>query len=1099
MFRSIRPLLVPTALCLFLPTVPGPLAAADDAVGPTASDLAGLAFRSIGPALTSGRISDIAVDPTEPNRWVVGVASGNVWQTENRGLVWDPIFDSEGSYSIGAVTIDPHDPDTIWVGTGENNAQRSVAWGDGLYRSRDRGASWTRVGLERSEHIAKIVVDPRDPDVVWVAAQGPLWSAGGDRGLYTSTDGGDTWSVSLGVDEHTGVTDLSLDPRNPDVIVAASWQRRRHVFTLVDGGPGSGIHRSDDGGATWREITSGLPTVDIGRIGLARSPADPDLLYAIVEAARDEGGFFRSTDGGESWEKRGDHVAGSPQYYQELVADPVDPDRVYSLETFLHVTEDGGATFRHAGERYKHVDNHALWIDPRDPRHLLVGHDGGLSESWDRADHWDFKANLPVTQFYKIAVDSQVPFYRVYGGTQDNFTLGGPARTRFVHGSSNGDWSSVTTGDGFQPRVDPTDPHIVYAQAQYGSLVRYDRRTGVEVSIQPLEEPGDDPLRWNWDSPLLVSPHSPTRLYFAAQRVFRSEDRGDSWTPVGDDLTRALDRNGIPVMGRIQSIDAVAKNASTSPYGNIVALDESPLVEGLLYAGTDDGLVRILEPGAESWRTVERLPGVPEHAYVSRVTASLHDPDTVFVAANHHKTGDFRPYLLRSDDRGRTWTSLASDLPESSPIWAVLQDHLEPGLLFVGTEHGVWCSVDAGSHWFELTGGVPTIAVRDLAIHRKMDDLVLGTFGRGFYVLDDYSPLRAWTASVDGEARIFAPRDAWLYAEASPLGYGSDHFFGSGFFMAPNPPFGAVVTYRLEEGFPSRTEARREREDEIEDGDVPVPSWDELRAEDREIAPQVVLTVRDADGTVVRRIDAPASEGLHRVAWDLRSPPADPVDLSPPGPRVPWSSDPIGPFALPGRYTVELAVRVDGETRPLAAPVAFEVVALDDGSLPPPDRNELLAFQKRTAELQRTALGASAALGEIEETLPYLRRAVFDTPAADLGLLDRIDAIRAAALDLRERLSGDRTVASRNEPTPMSLLDRVLAVVYGHWSTTGGATGTQRRAVEIAEADLAPVLTELRRLADEELPAVERELERHGAPWTPGRLPGSSAPAGASR
>ena len=526
----------------------------------SASDFEGLRLREIGPAIASGRVGDLAVDPTDPKRYFVAVASGGVWLTTNAGTTWEPVFDGEGSYSIGCVTLDPNDPLVVWVGTGENNSQRSVGYGDGVYKSVDGGRTWKHMGLETSEHIGKIVVDPNDSDTVYVASQGPLWSAGGERGLYKTTDGGETWNLVLEISEHTGVSDLVLDPRDSQVLYASAYQRRRRVWTLINGGPESGLHKSTDGGETWTELTNGLPSGDIGRIGLAISPADPDVLYAIVEAAGEEGGFYRSRDRGGNWEKRSPYVSLSPQYYQEIYADPHDVNRVYSMDVWMMVTEDGGATFQQVGEAYKHVDNHALWIDPADTDHLLAGCDGGMYETFDRGATWDFKANLPVTQFYKVAVDNAEPFYNVYGGTQDNFTLGGPSRTINQNGITNREWIVTLGGDGFQTRVDPEDPNIIYSQAQYGVLVRFDKRSGEQLDIQPQAAPGEDALRWNWDSPLIISPHHPHRLYFAAQRLFRSDDRGNRWTAVSDDLTRQLDRNRLEVMNEVWSVDGVAKN-----------------------------------------------------------------------------------------------------------------------------------------------------------------------------------------------------------------------------------------------------------------------------------------------------------------------------------------------------------------------------------------------------------------------------------------------------------------------------------------------------------------------------------------------------------
>ncbi|MFM8559080.1 MAG: WD40/YVTN/BNR-like repeat-containing protein, partial [bacterium] len=614
------------------------------------------------------------------------------------------------------MTLAPSRPLTVWVGTGENNSQRSVGWGDGVYRSDDGGRNWTPMGLKASEHIGRIVVHPMNPEVVWVAAQGPLWASGGDRGVYKTTDGGRTWKRVLHVDDWTGANEVHLDPHDPNVLYASTYQRHRKVWTLVNGGPGSGLWKSVDGGETWTRLKNGLPGGDMGRIGLVVPPNERDVIVATVEASAESRGTYRSEDGGANWSKLNGQVSSSPQYYQELFADPSDRGRLYMIDTFLQASDDGGRTWKRAGEANKHVDNHVVWVDPRDSRHLIVGCDGGLYETFDRCATWNFFANLPITQFYKVEVDQDLPFFNVYGGTQDNATWGGPSRTANDHGIRNSDWWFVLGGDGFQPRVDPTDPNIVYGSYQHGELYRFDRRSGERTEIQPQPEPGEPGSRWNWDSPLIISPHSHTRLYFASQRVYRSDDRGDTWRAVSPDLTAGIDRNRLPVMGRVQSVDAIAKNMSTSIYGNIVWVDESPIADGLLVVGTDDGLVWVSEDAGANWRRVDTFPGVGPYAYVSRVVPSRHARNTLFATFDRHKMGEFKPYVLRSDDLGRTWTNVAGDLPANGSVYAFVEDHQQPGLWFVGTEFGVFVTPDAGRRWVQTKGGLPVACIRDLAI-----------------------------------------------------------------------------------------------------------------------------------------------------------------------------------------------------------------------------------------------------------------------------------------------------------------------------------------------------------------------------------------------
>jgi photosystem II stability/assembly factor-like uncharacterized protein len=1076
-----------------------PLAAAekkkDEADKPkdpySADTFAGLELRGIGPAMTSGRIVDIAVDPAHRSTWYVASASGGVWKTANAGTTWTPIFDDQGSYSIGCVALDPQNPLVVWVGSGENNSQRSVSYGDGVYRSNDGGRSWENLGLKDSQHIGKILVDPRDSKTVYVAAQGPLWNPGGDRGLYKTADGGKTWKKVLEISENTGVSDVAFDPRNPDVLYASAYQRRRHVWTLIDGGPESAIYKSTDAGASWKKLTEGLPKGDIGRIGLAVSPVKPDTVYAIVESLGKDSGFYRSTDAGSHWEKRGPHVASSPQYYQEIFADPVDADRVYSMDFMIQVTKDGGKTFSPLGESDKHVDNHALWIDPEDHDHLLNGNDGGLYESFDHAQTWNFKGNLPVAQFYRVAVDDARPFYIVYGGTQDNNSVGGPSRTINQGGIANSDWFVTVGGDGFVTRPDPKDPNILYAESQNGGLMRFDRRTGERVDIQPVPGAADAPLRFNWDSPLVLSPHSSTRLYFGAQKIFRSDDRGDTWRAVSPDLTRQIDRNTLKIMGRVWSVDTVAKNASTSFYGNLVSLSESPLAEGLLYAGADDGLISISENGGGDWRKVESVAGVPQNTYVSALVASRHDGNVVYAAFDNHKQGDFKPYLYRSADRGRTWTAIQSDLPARGTVYAVAEDSKLPNLLYAGTEFGLFFSADGGKKWLQLKGGLPIIAVRDIALQERADDLVIATFGRGFYILDDLAALRAVTPQlVQQEAALLPSRPAEMYIPATPLGVRNKGFLGTSYYLAPNPPFGAVVTYYLKDAIKTRKKTRQEAEKETlkKSDSVAYPSWEALKAEDREEDPAIVLTVADSTGRVVRRLTGPATAGLHRIAWDLRFPPSNPTTLE--DEEVGLFEEPArGPLAVPGEYTVSLAKRVDGKITALGESQRISAAPLGLAGLAEVDHAALNAFQQQVATLQRAVLGAQQLASDTADRLGKLRKAVDESPGADNALAADVRALQARLKDIDETLNGDPVKSRRNEATLPGIVGRVSGIVGGSWVATAAPTGTQREQLALAGKLFTPALAALRALVETDLPAVEKRADAAGVPWSPGRLP----------
>ena len=1069
---------------------------ADSTGGRGGLPLAGLALRSIGPAMISGRISDLAVNPRDKKMWYVAAASGGLWKTVNAGTTWTPVFDHEPVYSIGTVVIDPRNPNTVWVGTGEGNAQRSVAYGDGVYRSDDGGHTWQNMGLKASEHIGKIVIDPRNSDVVYVAAQGPLFSGGGDRGLYKTTDGGKTWKKVLDAGAWAGVSDVVMDPRNPDVLIASAWQRYRREWGYIAGGPESALYRSTDGGASWRKITEGLPTgSEVGRIGLAMAPRDPDVVYAIIEAGQNRGGFFRSTDNGVSWSRMSDfNTIGL--YYSAIFADPTDVDRVYAVDVENRVTDDAGRTFRVLGERNKHVDNHVIWIDPDDANHLLLGCDGGLYETFDRGQTYKFFGNLPLAQFYRVDLDNALPFYHLYGGTQDNSSVGGPSQTRASYGIVNSDWYFTQGGDGFFSRVDPEDPNTVYAESQNGGMARFNLATGERINIVPQPEPGQPALRFFWDAPLIISPHSHTRLYFGSQILWQSDDRGDSWRAVSPDLSRQVDRNKLKMMGRVWGVDALGKNTSTSFYGSIVSLAESPIKAGLLWVGTDDGLVQVSEDDGKSWRRIDTFPGVPDTTFVSRITPSAFDVNTVYAAFDNHTAGDYKPYLLKSTDLGRTWTSIAGNLPALGTVYSVIEDIKDPHLLFAGTEFGLFYSPDGGTRWTQLKSGLPTIAVRDLEIQKREDDLAVATFGRGYYILDNIAPLRELTPKVlASDAALLPVKRAAMFVHNAPLG--DSH--GGDFYTAPNPPFGAVFTYYLKSAIRTRAQVRQaaERAADRRGADVFYPSWDSLRAESEEPAPSLLFTVTDAEGRVVRRLTAPATAGVQRLVWDLRYPSMAPVASGAAAGRGGrgggggggFGRGPgAGPYVIPGTYHVAMAKDVDGVITPVGAPQAFDVYLLDGAATP--RSAAVVAFQEKTAGLQRAVLGANAAVGEAMERLQALERALEQTQAPVDSLTMRARSLETQLRDVQQSLAGDPTVARHNEPSPPSLMSRLNDVSGGLWSSTlGDATNTQKRQYEIVAGQFGGILARLRPLIDVDLKQLEDAAEAAGAPWTSGRIP----------
>lgn len=1051
-------------------------ASTDPGLKITSSLVNGLRFRSLGPGVASGRISDIAVNPKDHSEFYVGVASGGLWKTTNAGTTFKPIFDRQPVYSIGALAIDPENPFIVWAGTGENNSQRNLAYGDGIYKSVDGGKSWKNMGLKHSEHIGKILIDPENTNTVYVAAQGPVWGPGGDRGLYKTNDGGKTWTAILTISENTGITDVVMDPRNPDVLFAAAHQRRRRVYTKIDGGPESAIYKSEDAGKTWRKLTHGVPSGDVGRIGLAIAPSNPDILYAIIELPGNKGGFYRSNDRGESWSKQSDNVSISPQYYQEIYVDPYNADRVFSMDTRSRISEDGGKTWTYLGENNKHVDNHALWIDPDDTRHLIEGCDGGIYESFDRGKTWIFRSNFPVTQFYHVRVDNDYPFYNLYGGAQDNGSWFGPSRT-LANYTVNADWTKTNGGDGFMSVPDPEFPDISYAESQYGGIVRFDSKSGESVYIkpQPLE---DETYRFNWNTPIEISPHNPATVYCAANKVFKSTNRGSSWEVISPDLTRQIDVNSLPVMGKIWGPDAVAKSVSTSPFGNIFALEESPLKQGLLYAGTDDGLIQVTEDDGKTWTRYDRFPGVPEMTFVTYLLPSMYDENTVFATFDGRKNSDFKPYILKSGDKGKTWTSISGDLPDNGTVYAIQEDHINPNLLFAGTEFGIFFTLDGGMHWTRLQSGIPTIAVKDLTIQRRENDLVLATFGRGFYILDDYSPLRELNQEIlNKEAHLFPVKDALQFVE-------SGNFYGQGelYFRSRNPKIAATFTYYLKESWPTLRQLRKKREARAEKAGrkIPYPTEEELKAEDNETPPYLIFTVRNAQGDVIRRIRSNPRKGINRVTWDLRYASEVPVNQS----QRRFSMS--GPLVEPGTYSVTMEKVVRGEQAVIAGPVSFQVKRLENTALPQTDpavREEFdLAADREYAKVQ----AASAKANNIRDKLTAIETALFKAKTEVGNLPQKVRGLKKETDRIITLISGPPVRSARVASEPPTISNRIRFVLRATSSSSSGPTEAQKQQLSIVQTRMKAVNEQLNNL-DQQLRQLEQQLDQLNVPLTPGR------------
>ena len=1014
------------------------------------------AWRPIGPAVTSGRIVSLAVAEGPESRignrlgklMYAASASGGVWKTTNAGTTWEPIFDNQSTSSIGDIAIAPTNPDLIWVGTGEANNQRSSSWGDGVYKSENGGKTWQHMGLRTSQHIGRIIVHPANPNVVYVASAGPLWASGGERGLYKTTDGGKTWKAVLTVSPHTGVTDVAMDPTDPSIMYAASFQRQRKAYSFVGGGPETAIYKSTDGGDTWRKVTEGLPKRDMGRIGLAVSRSQPRTLYATIETTTTE--VYRSDDHGESWTKRGTYQQ-FPWFMGQLRVDPTNPERVYELGVPLYVSEDGGLTNRVIGQS-AHVDYHAMWIDPMDPDHFVVGNDGGVYISYDRGKTMDFVSNLPVAQYYAIGVDNRLPFYYVYGGLQDNNSWAGPSQTRNRQGITNNDWYATVGGDGFYSAIDPTDPNTVYAESQNGGIIRYDVKTGEQKTIRPQAKFGERNLRYNWSVPIVISPHDHNTVYFGAQYLFRSTSRGDAWEQLGGDLTRALDRDKLPLMGKTWGKDAVARHAGTADFGNISTMDESPLQKGLLYVGTDDGLIQVSRDGGATWTKIEKFPGVPDMTYVSRVVASARNEGTVYATFDGHRSNDFKAYVLRSNDYGKTWTSISSNLPESS-VQVIREHPRQPSLLFIGNEIGAYYSGNGGRTWSKLQYNLPTVPVHDLLIHPRENDLVIGTHGRGIFIIDDITPLERLAEAETSPIHLFPVKPAILfnYNTSFPGGLEGAGSLGERSYAAPNPPFGSKLTYYVKDSVPKgRT---------------------------------LTLAIFDSTNRRIRDITVNTKPGLHRATWDLR--------LAAPyfNPRA-GATQPQGSFVLPGRYTARLSLTGGEGVAPTSVETQVVVNADPLIQLSAAEYRALHDLRIRAAAEQARVQGVVRTAELLKDQMTEVKNALKNLTGADT-LSGQTTAIERDIDDILLKVRGRQGPAAadaddRNRYAP-SVQQRVNGVANEIGDVTSPPTQLQRETLDLAMKDLEREVARLNAILTTRVPALNRGLDAAGVPWTSGR------------
>ena len=1009
-------------------------------------------FRNIGPGFLSGRIADIAIHPENENTWYVAAGSGGVWMTDNAGTTWNPIFDNESSYSIGAITIDTSNPNIVWVGTGENVGGRHVAYGDGIYKSMDGGKSWKNLGLKKSEHISKIIVHPDNSDVVWVAVQGPLWSSGGERGLYKTTDGGQNWYKTLGDSEWTGVTDIMIDPRNPNLIYAATWDRHRTVAAYMGGGPGSGIHKSEDGGETWKKLTNGIPKSNLGKIGIAISYQKPDIIYAAIEEDRTKGGVYRSTDRGESWKKMSNTVSGGtgPHYYQELYTSPHEFDRLYLMNVHILTSKDGGKNFEQlTNERNfyyyfdkKHSDHHAMAFKHSDPDYLMVGTDAGIYESFDDAKNWHYFLNLPLTQFYKVAVNNKEPFYHIFGGTQDNGSAGGPSATDEEYGITNRVWYKTLMADGHQSATDPVYDDIMYATTQEGGFHRVDLTTGEQVYIKPQPEEGDPYERFNWDTPIIVSPHNPARIYIGSYRVWQSENRGDSWNPISGDQTRNENRIELPILGRKQSWDNSWDVKAMSQYNTITSLSESPLKEGLIWSGTDDGFIHVTTDGGESWKEIPVTDlGLPERTFVNDIKADLFDENTVYVSLDNHKEGDLNPYLFKSTDLGESWESISNNIPERTLIWRLVQDHIEKDLLFIATEFGVYASLNGGEYWQKIPG-TPTISFRDLVIQKRENDLVAASFGRGFFVLDDYSALREMVKKeyLNSEGKLFKPRDAKLFKPRNALGN-----TGGQYYVAENPTFGAVFTYYLKDVPETIKSKRKKMESSLnsQNQDIPFPGYDSLTAEMREKPAQLLLSISDSEGNLIRNVNQRASKGTGKIVWNLKHKSYNTITS-----RSGWRQM-SGPFVTPGNYYATLYIQKDGALEKIDGPIEFGVNLLREGVLKGASFEEYNSHAADLAIIYKEYLKYYDTFSRFQSKLNLLEKALMLTESLSEEMFIELENVKSQYLSIRDKYGTDPAKNEIGEWDKPTISSR-LSIASQGLSTFYGPTGMNKYNLEIA-------------------------------------------------
>ena len=983
-----------------------------------------LTWRHIGPANMGGRIDDFAVVESNPHIIYCATASGGLWKTTNNGVTWKPLFDDQSTSTIGDVAIAPSNPEIVWVGTGEANNRQSSSWGNGVYRSFDGGKTWEHLGLDDTQSIGRVVIDPVDPNVVYVAAVGHLWGPNEERGVFKTTDGGKSWIKCLYIDENTGCTDLVMDPSNNKILYAAMYQRRRRGWGFMGSGPGSGLHRTVDGGKTWTKCTEGLTEGETGRIGIDVYRNDPNIVYVVLENKK--GGIFRSEDKGENWTRMSD-TNPRPMYYSQIRIDPNNDLRIWVLGARMYTSYDGGKTFKTDVVSRVHGDHHALWIDPVDSNHMVLGSDGGIYFSYDKGITWDFVCTIPLGQFYEVGYDFRKP-YHIYGGLQDNGSWVGPSATKYRIGITNADWYRVGGGDGFYTQVDPDDQNILYVESQNGNLRRMNLHTKETKSIRPEPEDEKERYRFNWNSPVVISPHNSRTIYYGGNKLFKSTDRGDTWT-ASPDLTTQQDRDKLPLMGVLPDTNTLSRNDGISTYGNIITISESPVKEGVLWVGTDDGNVQLSTDGGATWTNViEKIPDVPQYTYVSRIEASHFSEGRAYVTLDGHRNDDFNPYVYATENFGKKWKYIAKGVPDGSTANVIREHHRNENLLFIGTERGAFFSIDRGKTWHLFKGNLPMVPVDDIAIHPRENDLIFGTHGRSICVLDDITPLEELSETVlSSECHLFKLRPAERFQT-----YNSKGSTGYKMYIAPNPSFGAMITYFLN----------------FEPG-----------KEDK-----MTLRILGKDGQEVRKLKPVKKLGFNRLNWDLRH--ASPVEAER------GRSALRGPFVAPGEYTVELTVKGNSAKTPVQVEMDDRIEIF---------HSDLIAQREaalKAGQLYAKGYKANQKVQDLLKQVTDLKKDLKRVKNPDEAITVEIDSLEIHARDIQLRLSGSR---SRRDIRPVVRdISRLASSIMGY---TAAPSDKQLKRIDTLSGKLETILEELQNLIDIEVQKLNQKLNEQEVPF----------------